>query len=427
MKSEGKMWDMEKIMRSRERLLSAIRGERPDHVPLYCWVFGFTAPRHLRWIRKSREVIHWYTMRLEHIHTLPEPWDEEQDFKRVDRWLSLGLDDVLDVSVPWSVHPDVKIRDWHEPPSNEEPYNLLCREYNTPAGALRHIVRQTKEKQEPGWVIQPDKVPPFEDFNIPRAVKHPVSGSEDLPKLRYLLQDSTSEQLTEYKERMTRVKKFAADRGVLVQGWSAFGIDGIIWLSGVEGAVIAAVQNPNFFQEFVDVMFEFDKHRTEIMLDIGGVDMVVQRGWYSSTDFWSPALFRRFVFPHLKDLVNMVHQAGLRFAYVMTTGVMPMLEMLKEADIDLLYFVDPVQDKVDLKLLKKQVGGKFALAGGVNSSLTLGKGSDEEIRKVVHHAVETLGPGSFILSPVDALFPDTPWKSVETMIESWHEVSRLAE
>ena len=121
----------------------------------------------------------------------------------------------------------------------------------------------------------------------------------------------------------------------------------------------------------------------------------------------------------------MVHQAGLRFAYAMTTGVMPMLEMLKETGIDLLYFVDPVQDKVDLKLLKKQVGGKFALAGGLSSSLTLKKGSSQEIRKAVHNAVDALGPDGFILSPVDALFPDTPWKSVKTMIESWREISRF--
>jgi len=413
-------------MRSRERLLSVIKGEKPDHIPLYCWVFGFTAPKHLRWIQRNHEVIHWYTMRLEHIHTLPEPWDVRQDFERAKQWLSLGLDDALDVALPWSVHPDVKVRDWRKPPSTGEPYSLLCREYNTPAGILRHIVRQTKENQEPGWVIQPDKVPLFEDFNIPRAIRHAVSGPEDLPKLRYLLQNPTSEQLRGYKERMEQVKKFSCEQGVLVQGWSAFGMDGIVWLSGVEGAVITAIENPTFFQELVDVIYEFDKRRTEIMLDIGGIDIIVQRGWYSSTDFWSPALFRRFILPHLKDLVSMVHQAGLRFAYVMTTGVMPMLEMLKEADIDLLYFVDPVQDNVDLKLLKKQVGGKFALAGGVSSSLTLRKSSPQEIREAVHNAVKTLGADGFILSPVDALFPDTPWKSVKTMIESWHEVSRLA-
>lgn len=411
-------------MRSRERLLTVIKGEKPDHIPLYCWVFGFNAPRHLRWTRNGREITHWYTMRLEHIHTLPEPWDVREDFERVKRWLSLGLDDVLDISVPWSVHPEVEIKDWKEPPSNKEPCSLLCREYATPAGKLRHIVRETKENLGAGWVIQPKKVHLFEDFNIPRAVKHLINSSNDLPKLRYLLQEPTREKLTSFKERMAQVKKFAHDKGILIQGWSAFGIDGIIWLSGVEGTVTSALQKPDFFQEFIEVMFEFDRRRTEIILDIGGVDIVVQRGWYSSTDFWSPTLFRRFVLPRLKDLVHLTHQAGKYFAYVMTTGVMAMLPMLKEANIDLLYFVDPVQDNIDLKILKEQLAGQFTLAGGINSSITLSRGSPEEIRRAVHTAIESLGSTNFILSPVDALFPDTPWENVKIMIDTWRKVCR---
>jgi len=161
------------------------------------------------------------------------------------------------------------------PSSAKEPYSFLCREYDTPAGVLRHIIRETKENLGAGWVIQPQKVHLFEDFNIPRAVKHIVSGPDDLPKLRYLLQDPTRGQLLNFKERMAQVKRFADDKGILVQGWSAFGIDGIIWLSGVEGAVITALQNPSFFQEFVDIMFNFDRRRTEIMLDVGGVDMII--------------------------------------------------------------------------------------------------------------------------------------------------------
>ncbi|MFQ6042594.1 MAG: uroporphyrinogen decarboxylase family protein [Candidatus Poribacteria bacterium] len=410
-------------MDSRTRLLTAIAGEKPDHVPLYCWVFGFKPPKDWRWQAKGREVTHWYTMRLEHIHTLPQKWDIQRDFLRVDRWLSLGLDDVLEVSVPWSVHPDVKIRDWQQPPSPQSPYTILCREYDTPAGVLRHLIRQTDEEQGEGWVIQPDHPELFEDFNIPRGVEHAVTSPSDLPKLRYLLCDPTSEQLDSFCERMTQVEKFADDRKVLVQGWSAFGMDGVVWLCGMEGAVITAVENPAFFQELVDAMYDFDGRRTEIMLDVGGVDIVVQRGWYSSTPFWSPTLFRRFVLPHLKDLVNMAHQAGALFAYVMTTGLMAMLDELKDAGIDLLYFVDPVQDDIDLKLFKQRLGGKFAIAGGINSGVTLGSGTPDEIRQAVYSAVDALAEGGgFILSPVDALFPDTPADSVKAMIEAWREV-----
>ena len=412
-------------MNSRERLLKAIRHEKPDHVPMYCSCFGVTVSPHLRWKQGGREVAHWYTMRLEHIHTLPEPWSVEDDFQRVRQWLSLGLDDVLDVSPPWGVHPEVRIRDWQEPPTAAEPYWLLCREYQTPAGPLRHIVRRTDEKISPGWVVQPDHVPLFEDFNVPRGVKHAVAGPEDLPKLRYLLQEPTTNQLSDYRARMAVVRRFAQEQGVLVQGWSGFGMDAVAWLCGVERAIVAAMIEPEFFRALLDVVEDFDRRRTEMMLDLGGVDMVVARGWYSGTDFWSPALFRKFLTPNLKTSAGLAHQAGALFAYVMTTGALAMSEQLLAADIDLLYFVDPLQEKTDLALVKDKFSGRLSVAGGISSAVTLCTGSREDICQAVHTAVRKLGPTSFILAPVDALFPDTPWPSVEAMIEAWKDVCEL--
>ena len=415
-------------MNSRERLLAAIRGEQPDHVPLTFWCFGFAAPPHLQWWRDGRPVAHWYTGRLEHLHTLPEPWHlPEDDFRRVLAWRSLGVDDVLEVSPPWSVHPSVRYRDWGEPPTADEPYARLCREYHTPAGTLRHAVRRTDEAVPPGWVVQPDHVPLVEDFNIPRGVRHAVTGPDDLPKLRYLLCDPTPEALAAYRQRMARVRQFAEAEGVMVAGWSAFGMDLVVWLMGVEAAVLAAMNRPDFFGELVEIVSAFDRRRTEIMLDVGGIDLVMQRGWYSSTDFWSPRLFERFLLAPLKGLVDMAHGAGKPFGYTMTTGILVMADHLLAAGVDVLYYVDPVQDRVDLAAVKAKLGGRMALVGGVNSGVTLASGSAGEIRAAVHAAVETLAPGGgFILAPVDALFPDTPWSGVEAMIDAWKEVREAA-
>ncbi len=410
-------------MNSRERLLTTIQCQEPDHVPLLCWCFGFAPPPHLRFALQGRDVPYWYTMRLEHIHTLPEPWTMEHDLQRVRRWLSLGLDDVIEVSPPWGMAAEVRVRDWEEPRAAMAPYPTLVREYETPSGVLRHAVYKTGETTGPGWVVQPDHVALFEDFNIPRGVKHAVAGPEDLPKLRHLLGRASEGQVAAYRERMSTVKRFAELEGVLVQGWSAWGMDGVIWLMGVEGAVMAAMTEPGFFQELVDAIYALDRQRTELMLDVGGVDMVVQRGWYSSIEFWSPKLFRRFVLPHVRDMATLAHQAGARFAYTMTMGVLPLADQLVEAGVDLLYYVDSVQDKADLAEVKRAIGGKMAVAGGINSGVTLASGSTEEIRQAVYTAVRTLGRGGgFILAPVDALFPDTPWSSVEAMIEAWRQV-----
>jgi hypothetical protein len=413
------------MMNARERWLAAIRHDKPDHVPLYCQCFGFTAPPHLRWQHGGREVQHWYSMRHEHLHTWPEPWSLEDEFERVRRWASLGVDDVLEVSPPWGVHPDVRIRDWQEPPKASERYGRICREYTTPAGPLLHVVQRTDEEVQPGWVVQADHVALFEDLNIPRGIRHAVVGPEDLPKLRYLLHDPSPRQLADYRERIAKVRRFAGEQGVLVFGWSAFGMDALTWLCGVERTVMAAMTEPEFFQELVDVVYDFDRRRTEMMLEVGGVDVVLQRGWYSSTDFWSPALFQRFLTPGITRLAATTHQAGAIFAYVMTTGAMAMADQLLAANVDLFLYVDPTQEKAGLAAVKDKFQGRIALVGGISSAITLYGGTRQEIRQAVHTAVRELGPRGFVLAPVSSLSPDTPWTNVEAMIEAWKETQEV--
>jgi uroporphyrinogen-III decarboxylase len=67
----------------------------------------------------------------------------------------------------------------------------------------------------------------------------------------------------------------------------------------------------------------------------------------------------------------------------------------------------------------------MTLAGGTNA-LSLASGDARRIRDEVRRAIEVLGPTRrFILHPVDAIFPDTPWTGVETMIEAWKEFSAV--
>ena len=85
-------------MTCRERILACCNGRKPDHVPLTTWCFGFKPKKELTWEKSGKPVKHWYSLRMEHIHTLPESWDLQDDFRRVLAWQSLGVDDILDVS-----------------------------------------------------------------------------------------------------------------------------------------------------------------------------------------------------------------------------------------------------------------------------------------------------------------------------------------
>ena len=410
-------------MTSKERILAACRGEPADHVPMTAWCFGLPAPDHLKWQTNGQDVDYWYTKRLEHLHTLPHPWHLEDDFKRVEAWLSVGIDDLLEVSVPWSMAPAATFSDEVIPPGGDggDPdYPVMVRNYQTPAGPLRHAVKKT-DPEGAGWPMQPDCVPLIEDYNIPRAVEHAVATPADVQALRYLFAPPGAAERQWFVDRVAAIKPFADQKGVFTQAWSGYGMDAAVWLAGTEGAIMMALEAPEAFGELMDIITATDLARTELAATTDGVDMVCQRGWYSSTDFWSPALFDKFVFPHLAELTAAAHRHGKLFAYVMTTGVEILGPRLADAGVDVLYFLDPVQDGVALETARDLLAGRMTLVGGTNA-LTLSSGDPQRIRDEVRRAVEVLGPTNrFILQPVDAVFPDTPWDGIECMIAAWRE------
>ncbi len=407
-------------MTSRQRVLSVLQGRTPDRVPLTTWCFGLPAPPDLRWEVEGRRRDYWYSLRMEHLHSLPQPWGLEDDFRRVLAWHSLGVDDWLEVSIPWSVHPDVT---WTDGRREAQGYPVLAREYETPAGRLRHAVKQTAP-EPPGWVVQPGYVPLIEDFNIPRAVEHAVASPEDVGCIEYLFAPPDAGAQEWYSARMAQVAGFAREHGVPVQAWSAFGMDGVIWLTGAEAGVLMALDDPEAFSRLVDIIARTDYARTELALSSPDVDLIVQRGWYSSTDFWSPDLFDRYVLPHLRELGELVHARGRKLGYVMTTGVQVLGEKLAGAGVDLLYFVDPLQDGVPLDWAAERLSDHMTLVGGANA-LTVGGGDAQRIRAEVFAALDALAATDrFILHPVDALFPDTPWEGVEATVAAWEAWSR---
>jgi hypothetical protein len=337
------------------------------------------------------------------------------------------VDDLLEVSVPWSHDPAVAWRDSEMAPGSMDPrYPVMIRDYATPSGPLRHAVRRTGEPPGPGWVVQPDHVPLIEDYNIPRAVRHAVAGPADLPPLRHLYAPPDAAARLWFVQRMAQVRAFADREHVAVQAWAAFGMDAVVWFAGAEGAVLLAVDEPAAFGKLVGIVAETDRARAELAAETPGVDIVCERGWYSSTDFWSPALFDRYVLPHVRQLAEGIHHRGKAFAYVMTTGVEVLGPRLADAGVDLLYFVDPVQDRCSLEKARDLARPGMTLVGGVNA-VSLASGDPPRIQSEVRRALEVLGPTNrFILQPVDALFPDTPWDGVRTMIETWRAAQGIA-
>ena len=80
-----------------------------------------------------------------------------------------------------------------------------------------------------------------------------------------------------------------------------------------------------------------------------------------------------------------------------------------------------------MESMKKKIGDRVCLWGGVSGAITVELGAESEVRTAVRKAIETLGPEGFVLSPVDNITVDTPqtWRNIEAFIDEWRR-GRLA-
>ncbi len=396
------------IMSSKERLLAAMNFQETDYIP--CAFMIFTALRN-----QCRD-----------------------EYEFIKRQLELGLDAMVNLpEFPLRFHPDVAIREWKEHPAGS-PYPLIHREYQTPSGALTAVVRQTED-----WPFG-DHLPLCDDYVAARSEKFLITEESDLEKFRYLLLPPSDEEIRIFREDAKAKKQFAADRGLAVWGgrtiWSErkydelygtdygiMGVDALMWLCGGVKPLYWAYDKPEFLEELIAMIDAWNKKRMGLYLD-EGVDVLVKRAWYESTEFWSPELYRQFILPIIKDDASLTRQAGAKFGYIMTGGIMPLLDMILEAGVDINIGVDPVQGKgTDVKALKAKSDGKMCLWGGVNGFLTVERGTEEEIAAAVEGAIGVLSKnGGFILSPVDNVTDDTEktWRNVKRFIEVWKELRK---
>jgi len=380
---------------SRDRMLAVLRYQEPDYVPLLFNTFGFTPPAHLRW---SNQV------------------------ERAQSWLSIGVDAWLTATVPMQTfHPDVTTRQWQEHTPGER-WPCMVQEYHTPAGLLRQEVYRTDDWDSPDWPSHGSGVSLLDDYNVPRYRRCPIETEADLEKVKYLLYPR-DDAIARFREETAALARQASELGVLLVGYGLSGGDAAVWLCGVQGALVMAIDRPALFDELMRIIQEWDKRNAAILLDTP-VEFILRRGYYEGTSFWSPALYRRFLMPRVKEITDIVHQGDRLMGYTMSVGYMPLLDALAEIGYDAHYLLDPIPNgaRVDLHRVKSAFDKKTAVIGGLNAPITLERGGREAIRREVFDTVAALGPGGLALSPAEAIYASTPWESMEILLEAWKEV-----
>ncbi len=326
------------------------------------------------------------------------------------------------------LHPEVTWKEWIE---KEEGAVYFCRRLDTPAGPLTARVRQRD-----GWPAEGD-FPLLKDWIVPRAEEALVKPERDLQKLRYLFGPFRDEDIAKLRDEAREAEKLAGKHGLLmVGGWKGtvrpglqvdpgvMGADAMAWLSGYEDIMVLSLTKPGVIEEYLGVIHEWNMRQLSIYLDLTPADLIIRRAWYETTEFWTPDAYRKLIFPFLKREAELVHEAGKKYGYIITSAFVPLIDSILDAGIDVLIGLDPEEGKgTDLKMVKERFSSaKRALWGGVSGAVTVETGTEEETERAVLRALSILGKGGgFILSPVDNVREDTEtaWRNTRVFLETW--------
>jgi uroporphyrinogen-III decarboxylase len=382
-------------------LLRALNLQETDHIP--CCFMSFTALRkrhneNLYDLAQAEQAMGLDSMLF--IPTAPRPQRRDHPDLR-------GL--------PVRFHPQVKVKEWHEEVPGD--FGILHKEYATPGGVLTASVHLSED-----WP-HGDHIPFVDDYQVPRAIKPLITQPSELDALQYLLILPRAEDIAQFQQEVQAAQAFVEKQGVLLAGGWGVGMDMANWLCGMQNLMILMMEQPAFVADLLEMIHVWNKQRMEVVLS-APVDLYIRRAWYEGCDFVMPQFYREAILPRLKAEVELAHAHGAKFGYICSSGTKPMLDFYREAGLDVLIGIDPIQGThTDMPLLKRKLGDKVCLWGGVSGAVTVEMGSEEEVRSAVRHAIQTLGPTGFILSPVDNITVDASltWHNVDIFIDEWRK------
>ncbi len=198
-------------------------------------------------------------------------------------------------------------------------------------------------------------------------------------------------------------------------------------MRGVELAMEDMAERPEFLEYALQRIFEIHYALIErtLIAAKGGVDFVYiaeDLGTQESLLF-SPAMFRTFLKPRMKRMIELVHRHGAYAFHHDDGAIFPIIPDLLDAGIDVL---NPVQWRcagMDRGRLKRTFGARVAFHGAMDNQQTLPFRSPEDVREEVRENARLLGAGGgYILAPCHNLQSITP---VENVLAMYDEIRRL--
>ena len=186
-----------------------------------------------------------------------------------------------------------------------------------------------------------------------------------------------------------------------------------------ETFLIGLLKAPDLIHRFLDAHLKRTLLRTEALLERGvdgmwgGVDWASNRG-----PVFSPRHFRQFVFPRLKQIVDLCHRYSVPYIKHTDGNVNSLLGDLVAAGVDAFHAIEP-RAGMDIAQLKRDYGEHLVLVGNVDCSTVLVEGPEAAVRAQTEEIIRAVAPGGgFVLSSSNSIHPGVKPEYYLAMLET---------
>lgn len=209
---------------------------------------------------------------------------------------------------------------------------------------------------------------------------------------------------------------------ILGGDWSPYWHDAIDLL-GMETLLLAMHDQPELVDAVLTHIVDYYAGASQRIFDAAadvidvffiGNDFGSQRG-----PLVSPAMFRRFLLPHLRRLIRLGHDYRLKVMLHCCGSYAPLIPDLVAAGLDALQALQPCGRGMEAEALKSRFGADLVFAGCIDSHHVLIDGTPDLVRAETRRILDVMMPGGgFVLSAShDKILEDTPVENVLAMFD----------
>jgi len=352
-------------MTSRERLMAAMRREKPDRVPIYIRGVGVTAPN--------------WRENLRHPSYLPlyEAVEEKCDWKH--GW---GGGTGIFLSATDQVKSYSQTR-----PGKDEDFVIHERILETPKGTLK-AASFSSTKGKPGM-----------------ADEYYIKEREDAEKFLSIPYLPIKPDVSSFFTEDRRI----GDRGIVPV---SMGADPIYWIQQIMGSELLAIwsiEERELLTEMVEVMFQRCYDFVKYLVESGVGPVFESAGQELATPpLLSPKDFREFVVKYDKPLIDLVHEHDGLVHIHCHGNLDAVLEDFVEMGTDCLHPMEaPPWGDVPMAEAKRRIGCDICIEGNIQMG-DIYTCTEEEMKQICIDALRDGAPdGGFILCPSASPFMPT--------------------